>query len=142
MPTNNQLVELTKLIGDKESMESDFSDIFLTLRDMLHKKYISKLYSVVDTQEKQVKEHPPKEIALLRALREFTPDTGRGNFDRMIDMAMMMNTAQSMQSDLHSITQQSNQLHTMSDGKEIDDTIQNSASVAGILLTLALMKVI
>lgn len=150
MADTNQLYELTRMIDDKQTMESEFSDIFQTLRQMIQKKYVNKLHHVVESEQRDIKEHPPKEVNLLKAMREFTPPEQRQGFDRLIDMAMLMNTASKMRGDLSYIAEQSKpsvprgneltgSLHAM---ENEPNTLEESANITGILLTMALMKMI
>lgn len=146
MSETNQLYELTRMIDDKESMESDLSEIFANLREMVQKKYVHKLHHVVETQQRQVTEHPPREVTLLRALREFTTEDQRKNLDRMIDMTMMMNTATKMRKDLGAIAERTKPTQSLPGDvharENEDQSLQTSAGVTNILLTLALMKII
>lgn len=148
MSEANQLYELTRMIDDKDKMQSDFSEILFALKEMLQKKYIHKLHHVVGQEQEHIKSHPPREVTLLRALREFTPYEQKGQMDKMIEMAMMMNTATKMRRDLTAMVNQSKpnyitdskgQVHAMENAPE---SLEGAAGVTNILLTLALMKVI
>lgn len=145
MADKNGIYEITKLIGDKEGFEQDFSDIINSFKETLQKKYLSKLHSVANAQQSAVVEHPPKEVTLLRALREFTDESNKGQMNQMIDIMLFMNTVQNIQSNLSSLTQSHAQtIHQMSNGDEPaePDTFQSNAQIAGILLTMALAKII
>lgn len=147
MAENNEIYELTKLIGDREGFERDFSDIMGNFKEILQKKYISKLHTAANAQQNAVVEHPPKEVTLLRALREFADEPSKNQMNQLIDIMLFMNTVQSVQKNLSTLTQSHAQtIHQMSnseDGAPIEpDSFQASAQITGILLTMALAKII
>lgn len=147
---NNKILEITQLVQDKAGLENDFTQVMEMLHDKFQKKYVNKLYSVVGSEQDKVNNHPPKEVKLLRALKDFTPEEGKSNIDRIIEMMMFMNTARNMQGNIHTLTQSNTKtLHQMSNGEPTADmkkeleaqaAVEQSAQITELLLTLALMK--
>lgn len=147
MPESNQMYELTKLLDTRTLIETDLTDLLKSLQDTLREKYVSRLHSVVNTNKEKVSAHPPKEAALLRAMKEFAPQEHRPHFDRMIDMVLMMNTMQNMHSNLMQIAEQSRppalSAATDSQGmmskKQADLPSPSAPIAAEFLLALALL---
>lgn len=80
----NDIYELSRLLGNKDGLENDFSQIMTMFRDTIQKKYLQKLHATANQRQNAVMEHPPKEVTLLRAMKAFTNDTGKQQMDNMI----------------------------------------------------------
>ena len=48
---NNDIYELSQLLGNQNGLESDFSQIMTTLRETLQKKYIQKLHATASARQ-------------------------------------------------------------------------------------------
>lgn len=142
----SELYDLARLIDNKEGLGNDFSNVMDLFRDTLQKKYVSKIHAAANAQEEAVVEHPSKEVTLLRAMRAFTEESKRGQMDQMIQMILFMNKAKNVNETVSELTKGNNQmLQTMSsDGTppEKPEVSESSTKIAGLLLTLALAKVI
>ncbi len=142
----NELYELTRLIEDRGGLGNDFTQIMEQFRETLNKKYVTKIHAAANAQQDAVVEHPPKEVTLLRAMRAFSDETGKEKMDNIIQMLLFMNTVQNINEKVNDLSKRNNQmLQTMStDGTPPDEPefSESSTKIAGLLLTLALAKVI
>lgn len=142
----NELYDLARLIENREGLGSDFSKVMDLFRDTLQKKYVSKIHAAANAQEEAVVEHPPKEVTLLRAMRAFTDESKQEQMDQMIQMLLFMNTAKHVNETVSELTKGNNQmLQTMSsegNPPEKPELSESSTKIAGLLLTLALAKII
>ncbi len=148
MSERNQLYELTRLIGDRSQLDQEVAEVFSVLRDTLQKRYVGKLHSAAEFEKRHAMEHTPREITLMKALREFTQEEQRPGIDRAIEMAFLMNTMQKVQEDLSSIAEEARPIYKMDDAsidpskaQEMESkysSARSSATVTGALLALAL----
>ena len=67
------------------------------LRDTVEKEYLLKIRSAANAETAFAKEHPPKEVTLLRALSAFMDEGGRAQLDRMTKGLMFLHTLQHVQ---------------------------------------------
>ena len=142
----NELYELTRLIEDREGLQNDFTKVMELFRETLHKKYVTKIHAAANAQQDAVVEHPPKEVTLLRAMRAFTDETGQDKMDNIIQTLLFMNTVRNINEKVSDLTEGKNQmLQTMSSEGNLPaepEFSENSTRITGLLLTLALAKVI
>lgn len=137
MAENSEIAELTEMMEDRKSVEDDFSMMFGSLRDMVERKYLRKARQAADMERKLVSSRPPREVALLRALRAYANEEGQAGFDQMIRLAMTMHTLRHMDQELKE-TAKRKELSAMADGES--DAAPNPT--AKLLMTLALLDII
>lgn len=143
----NELYELTRLIGNSGGLENDFSQIMQLFKETLEKKYVSKLHAAAKSQELAVIESPSREVNLMRAVQAFTNENGHSQMDKMIEQLQLINAIKNINESVSSLSQNREQmLQAMSaDGKAplIEaDFPENSPQLTGLLLTLAMAKII
>ena len=109
--SENTVYTLAKTLQKTDGLEKDFAQMLSALQDTVEKEYLLKIRSAANAETAFAKEHPPKEVTLLRALSAFMDEGGRAQLDRM--------TKGLMSEDLPSA---------------------QSARMAGLLLTLALAE--
>ena len=143
MPEKNDILELAKIISKREGLEQDFFNSIENFRENLQKKYINKIHIAADKKKEAINSLPSKEVALMRAIRPFTNEKNKRQMDRAIDVFMMMNAIKTIQSDVFEITSNEKTIRNMSnDGDDEYSNLSSSAKVSGILMTLALAKII
>ncbi len=146
MAEKNDILELAKIIGNREGLEKDFLNSIENFRESLQKNYINKIHNATERKKKAINSIPPKEVNLIRALKPFNNEQSKKQMDKAIDLLMMINTIKNIQNDVSEITSNTKTIINMSnDGLEEKREYENlvsSAKISGILMALALAKII
>ena len=140
----NDIYELSRLLGNKDGLENDFSQIMTMFRDTIQKKYLQKLHATANQRQNAVMEHPPKEVTLLRAMKAFTNDTGKQQMDNMIQALLFLQTIQNINQDVSLLLENKEQtLQAMeADQSAAPLSFDNHTRMRGLLVTLALANII
>jgi len=141
---NNDIYELSQLLGNQNGLESDFSQIMTTLRETLQKKYIKKLHATASARQNDVIEHPPREVTLLRAMKAFTNDSGKQQMDNMIQALLFLQSIQNVGQDVSFLLANKEQTLQAMGADQATAPIQfdTTTRMTGLLITLALANVI
>lgn len=141
---NNDIYELSQLLGNQNGLENDFSQIFTTLRETLQKKYIQKLHATASARHNDVIEHPSREVTLLRAMKAFTNDNGKQQMDNMIQALLFLQSIQNVGQDVSSLLANKEQTLQAMGADQATAPIQfdSTTRMTGLLITLALANVI
>ncbi|NLK36755.1 MAG: hypothetical protein GX299_01540 [Epulopiscium sp.] len=147
---NNDIYELAKLLNNSEGIHQDFSQVIGALQEGFQKKYVKKIHATAEAQKDAVVERPPKEVTLLRAMRAFADDSKKQQYDRAIQMLLMLNTIKNVNENINALAQAKPQLlqTRSSDGKnqvtteEPPEISEQSARMAGLLVTLAVANIL
>ena len=140
----NDIYELSRLLGNKDGLKNDFSQIMTMFRDTIQKKYLQKLHATANQRQNAVMEHPPKEVTLLRAMKAFTNDTGKQQMDNMIQALLFLQTIQNINQDVSLLLENKEQtLQAMeADQSAAPLSFDNHTRMTGLLVTLALANII
>lgn len=95
--SENTVYTLAKTLQKTDGLEKDFAQMLSALRDTVEKEYLLKIRSAANAETAFAKEHPPKEVTLLRALSAFMDEGGRAQLDRMTKGLMFLHTLQHVQ---------------------------------------------
>ena len=142
MDYNLSLLELAKALSDKKAIEDEIFCTINSLKETLQGKYIKKIELVAQEEKSAAFSHPSKEIALIKALREFSDSASRKNYDNVIDTLVTLNTIQNINNELTIISQERIQKNNTS--KEIfaseneSENFKKSYPLTEFLLILAL----
>lgn len=134
----NIVYELAKTLQQTEGLEKDFLEMMSSLRAAVEKNYVQKIQMAAGNQKAFAVEHPPKEVTLLRAIAPFLDEAGRSQINGITHSLLFLHTLQSVSRGVESITQDGGLLAARSADCPPDALTQQSAKMAGILLTLAL----
>ena len=111
------------------------------LRDTVEKEYLLKIRSAANAETAFAKEHPPKEVTLLRALSAFMDEGGKQQLDRMTKGLMFLHTLQHVQRGVADFSEGNLLAARSAEGGAPEDLPSaQSARMAGLLLTLALAE--
>ena len=91
--SENTVYTLAKTLQKTDGLEKDFAQMLSALRDTVEKEYLLKIRSAANAETAFAKEHPPKEVTLLRALSAFMDEGGRAQLDRMTKGLMFLHPA-------------------------------------------------
>ena len=92
--SENTVYTLAKTLQKTDGLEKDFAQMLSALRDTVEKEYLLKIRSAANAETAFAKEHPPKEVTLLRALSAFMDESGQAQLDRMTKGLMFLHTLQ------------------------------------------------
>ena len=97
--------------------------------------------SAANAETAFAKDHPPKEVTLLRALSAFMDEGGRAQLDRMTKGLMFLHTLQHVQRGVADFSEGNLLAARSAEGGAPEDLPSaQSARMAGLLLTLALAE--
>ena len=97
--------------------------------------------SAANAETAFAKEHPPKEVTLLRALSAFMDESGQAQLDRMTKGLMFLHTLQHVQRGVADFSEGNLLAARSAEGGAPEDLPSaQSARMAGLLLTLALAE--
>ena len=140
--SENTVYTLAKTLQKTDGLEKDFAQMLSALRDTVEKEYLLKIRSAANAAaEAFAKEHPPKEVTLLRALSAFMDEGGRAQLDRMTKGLMFLHTLQHVQRGVADFSEGNLLAERSAEGGAPEDLPSaQSARMAGLLLTLALAE--
>ncbi len=141
---NNDIYELSQLLGNQNGLGNDFSQVMTTLRETLQKKYIQKLHAAAQARQNDVIEHPSREVTLLRAMKAFTNESGKQQMDNMIQALLFLQSIQNVGQDVSYLLANKEQTLQAMGADQASAPIQfdSTTRMTGLLLTLALANVI
>ena len=138
--SENTVYTLAKTLQKTDGLEKDFAQMLSALQDTVEKEYLLKIRSAANAETAFAKEHPPKEVTLLRALSALD-EGGRAQLDRMTKGLMFLHTLQHVQRGVADFSEGNLLAARSAEGGAPEDLPSaQSARMAGLLLTLALAE--
>lgn len=139
--SENTVYTLAKTLQKTDGLEKDFSQMLSALQDTIEKEYLLKIRSAANAETAFAKEHPPKEVTLLRALSAFVDEGGKQQLDRMTKGLMFLHTLQHIQRGVSDFSEGTLLAARSTEGGTTEEPPSpRSAKMAGLLLTLALAE--
>lgn len=135
----NMVYELAKTLNQTNGLEKDFLQMASSLKESVEKNYIQKIQMAAGTQKAFAVEHPPKEVALLRALSPFLDDAGRGKINEVTHSLLLLHSLENISHNVENLTQEGGLLATRSAEGEEDFLPPATTKMAGLLLALSLV---
>ncbi len=147
MYRNSTIYEVANLMRNPQNIQDDFSLVINSFRDTLTEKYIGKMNKVVSEHRERVMNSPPKEVVFMQAMKPFMPVASQRQLDNIIDTIVLMNTYNSIRSELDCPYGQG---HIHPDGiyevdpncrlRQHDSGMSMDISGLGLILMLSLMS--
>ncbi|MEA4816049.1 MAG: hypothetical protein VB120_04230 [Lachnospiraceae bacterium] len=134
MENGKKMYELIELMNDRQGIANDISSSASMLRDSLERRYVSKLHSIVDSEEEKVKRQPPREIALIRALKGFVNPSTHESMDNIISALTAMDVIRNIDSSFNS---SENTIYNLSEDGE-NGTLPQKMDITSLKLLLML----
>jgi len=139
MENGRKMYELIELMNDRQGIANDISDSASLLRNSLERRYVSKLHSIVDSEEDRVRHSPSREIMLIRALKGFTNPSRHESMDNIINVLTAANVIRNIDS---SFISSENTIYNLSqDGENAAPQTTDIASLKLLLLLTALGQI-
>ncbi|WP_313529687.1 hypothetical protein [Anaerotignum sp.] len=135
----NMVYEIAKTLQQTEGLERDFLEMATSLREAIEKNYVQKIQLAAGDQKAFAVEHPPKEVTLLRALAPFLDENGRGQIGEITRSLLFMHTLQSVNQSVSNIAQDGGLIAARSSDGATENLNPQTAKIAGLLMTLALV---
>ncbi len=135
----NLVYELAKTLQKTEGLEKDFLEMATSLREAIEKNYVQKIQMAAGNQKAFAVEHPPKEVTLLRAVAPFLDESNRGQINDICRSLLFMHTLQNVNENVTSITQDGALIAARSSDGSEGNLNPQSAQIAGLLMSIALM---
>lgn len=120
------IYEITKLMGNRDTIQSDLNEAINIIRDVFYKKYIQKFQQALDEHRQLARKQSSKEVELLKALKPFLGEDSKDSIDRIIEVMYTINTAQSIDSEVRKCSEEINV-------ETYEDNIINAASTSTII---------
>ncbi len=131
---NQNLSEAISLLSDHNDINAEILTATSNIQDILNRKYISRLHSIIDESREVAERYPSKEVVLLKALKGFSKEQNLQNIDRIINTLNFASTINNINHSLDPFSEAS--VSTMS--KSSPSFSLCSANIMKILLLLAL----
>lgn len=98
--SENNIYEITQMISNKKTLQSDLSEAMEMVNSMFKKKYIDKLQNVVQSHHIKAQKNPSKEIQLMYAIKPFLDKNKHTDIDKLINTMITLNAVKGMQDEL------------------------------------------
>lgn len=121
--SENNIYEITQMMNNKKTLQSDLSEAMQMVNSMFKRKYIDKLQNVVQTHQLRAKKNPSKEVQLMYALKPFLDKSKHSDIDRFIDTLNSFNAIKGMHEELISHSKKDIKITSIID-EEKDSSIQ------------------
>ena len=92
----NDFQEIAGLGRSPQEIKNDMGEALELVRHHFRDKYLGRLQHTLEHERAQVLSAPPREVALIAALKEFVPPQNHANLDRIGEMFVTLNTWQQM----------------------------------------------
>ena len=93
-------MEISKLVESPDNIRQDMGDALELAREHFKTKYLRRIQKAVEAERMRAMANPPREVALITALKEFAPPQSHENFDRMADMFITLSSWQEIRANL------------------------------------------
>ena len=88
----NRFLEISRLVQSPDNVRKDMGDALELAREHFRTKYLRRIQRAVESERMRALENPPREVALIAALKEFAPPENHENYDRMAELFMTLSS--------------------------------------------------
>ncbi len=131
----NNIYDIISLIKNPVYFNNDMEKSISALREGLENTYTKKIYQMAETEKEKVNSAPPREVVLLRAIKNFASPAFCRNIDNAINI---INTFTILNSINNSIYSQTPSINMKSDESGINYSPKTLTAAADILMLMAL----
>jgi hypothetical protein len=96
----NIVYEITQLMSDKNNIQKDMNHVKNSITSMFEDKYMSKINNAFKTHEALTLKSPPREVELLKALKNYTPLERHTKVEGLINTILMVGTLSSIKDEV------------------------------------------
>lgn len=95
----SEIINLSKLIGSKDTLQNDIVEATTLISSMFRQKYIAKLERELKKQKQTHQKNPTKEIQLIQAVKPFINQERHKEIDNITDTLINITTLMDIQKD-------------------------------------------
>ncbi|MCL2853184.1 MAG: hypothetical protein FWE20_09170 [Defluviitaleaceae bacterium] len=88
----NRFMEISRLVQSPDNIRKDMGDALELAREHFQSKYLRRIQKTVESERMRVLENPPREVALIAALKDFAPPESHEGYDRMAELFIMLSS--------------------------------------------------
>ena len=89
-------MDIAKLVQNPEDVRRDMGEAMELVREHFRTKYFKRVQKAVSAQRQRAISNPPREVALLAALKEFAPPGRQPSYERATEVLLAMDSWQHM----------------------------------------------
>ena len=90
----NRFMEIAKLVESPDNIRRDMDDALELAREHFRGKYLKRIRKAIEHERMKAMTNPPREVALIAALKEFTPPENHETYDRMAEAMITLSSWQ------------------------------------------------
>ena len=96
----NRFIEISRLVQSPDNVRKDMGDALELAREHFRSKYLRRIQRAVESERMRALENPPREVALITALKEFAPPENHENYDRIAELFITFSSWKEIQRNL------------------------------------------
>jgi len=93
-------MEISRMVESPDNIRKDMGDALELAREHFKSKYLRRIQKAVEYERTRTLANPPREVALLAALKEFTPPENHERFDKMAELFITLSSWQEIRHNL------------------------------------------
>ena len=88
----NRFIEIAKLVESPDNIRRDMGDALELVREHFNTKYLKRIQKTIEAERLKTLSNPPREVALIAALKEFAPHDSHESYDRMAELIITLSS--------------------------------------------------
>lgn len=97
----NKYLEIAKLVESPDNIRKDMGDALELAREHFKNKYLKRVIKAVEYERMKTMANPPREVALIAALKEFVPPERHEMYERMTDAMITLSSWQEIRKNMN-----------------------------------------
>jgi len=85
-------MEIAKLVESPDNIRRDMDDALELAREHFRGKYLKRIRKAIEHERMKAMANPPREVALIAALKEFTPPENHETYDKMAEAMVTLSS--------------------------------------------------
>ena len=98
----NRFMEIAKLVESPDNIRRDMDDALELAREHFRGKYLKRIRKAIEHERMKSMTNPPREVALIAALKEFTTPENHETYDRMAEAMITLSSWQEIRKNINS----------------------------------------
>jgi len=87
-----EIVALSQKLSDPQQTKNDMQDAMALVAGMLRERYLGRMNESFTKIRESSQQNPPKEVALLKSLKPFIPETTHARIDKLSELILIIDT--------------------------------------------------
>lgn len=85
-------MDISRLVQNPEDVRRDMNEAVELVREHFRAKYLRRAQKAVADQRRNTLSNPPREVALMSALKEFAPPNKRNSYERATEVLLALDS--------------------------------------------------